>query len=70
MKTIKLLFYVNILLGLSALTQISSIIGFTISENETLFEAHKINGYILVILIIVHVFLNRNWIIANFFRKK
>lgn len=31
---------------------------------------HRPAGYILVFLILVHIYLNKNWIIQNYFKKK
>jgi len=31
---------------------------------------HKPSGYLLVFLILTHVYLNRNWLMQNYFKKK
>lgn len=33
-------------------------------------ELHSINGYLLAVLVIAHLFLNRAWIITAYFKKR
>jgi len=66
----KLLKIVNPLLGLSFLT-VLTVLGFLKFGKVTraLVETHEIAGIVFIALLIIHIFLNRRWII-NQFKKR
>lgn len=66
----KLLKIVNPLLGLSFLT-VLTVLGFLKFGKATkdLVETHEIAGIVFIALLIIHIFLNRRWII-NQLKKK
>ncbi|MHB0999900.1 MAG: hypothetical protein ACYC27_11705 [Armatimonadota bacterium] len=39
-------------------------------RDRTLFQIHKYGGLILLGLIFIHIPLNWNWIVANYFKRK
>jgi len=67
----KLLKIVNPLLGVSLLTVIT-VLGFIKfgKVTKTLIEIHEIAGIVLIVLLLIHIFLNRKWIISQFKKKK
>ena len=40
------------------------------SDHDLLTNVHLINGLLLVVLILIHLVLNRNWIKMSYFTKK
>lgn len=57
---------INPILFLSLILQLATIIGFNLIKNPILFKLHGLNGYILIILALIHLFLNRKWVIQQF----
>ena len=67
----KLLKIINTLLGLSLLTVVTllGIMKFG-KVTQGLVEAHEIAGIVLISLLIIHISLNRKWVIILFKKKK
>jgi len=67
-----------ILLALSFITQVATVICMVFLQKtmlklgilETIFEAHEYNGFLLVSLVAVHIWLNWGWVRANLIGKK
>jgi hypothetical protein len=55
---------VNILLFLSFIAQIIAVFGMILAHNLFLFNLHKLNGLLLLALVLIHLFLNRKWVIG------
>lgn len=69
MKKNTMLKILNPILFLSALFQLISVINMVVFYGEFL-PIHKINGYVLLGLIFLHVILNWSWIVTNIFKLK
>jgi len=67
----KLLKIVNPLLGLS-FTTVLVLLGFLKFGKVTrdLVEAHEIAGFVFIGLLIIHIILNRKWIMSQLKKKK
>jgi len=67
---VKLLRIVNVLLALNFLVSgITGVFNYWIPYD--VFRAiHRPSGYLLIILILTHLYLNRNWIKQNYLKKK
>jgi hypothetical protein len=65
---------VNPLLAIVAFIQLVTMIMFTFFGESIPFEpaknVHVIGGYVLLILVGMHIFLNWTWIKSTFFKKK
>lgn len=74
MNKAKLLKWVNLILFVSAATQIVTglILAFDLFMSKIMFfsKLHEYNGFVFVALLIAHLTLNWNWVKATFFRKK
>ncbi len=70
----KALKIVNPILFVSAIIQISTgiILAFHLFKKIMGFigEVHEYNGFLLSLLILIHLYLNWSWVKATFFRKK
>ncbi|MDD5260208.1 MAG: DUF4405 domain-containing protein [bacterium] len=71
MNKIKLLKFVNFVLGISFLVQAISVV-FMVLEKAPgwLYKLHALNGMVFIVLVFVHIALNWAWIRANFLKKK
>ncbi|MFP4393548.1 MAG: hypothetical protein ACOC43_13970 [Desulfohalobiaceae bacterium] len=64
----RLLVYLNPILFLLAVFQISS--GILMGRFFQLYSLHQTNGYLLGLVILLHIFLNWNWIKMNYLGKR
>jgi len=76
MNKLKMLRIVNIFVILDFLVIATAILLYlfapieSLNGNETIGEIHEIGGLIFIGLIILHIFLNWNWISAQYLKKK
>ncbi len=71
----KILKYVNLLLGLAFITAVAGIIFYrfgleAIRGSETIYEIHEYAGTALILLALLHIFLNRKWLKSVYFGTK
>ena len=67
----KLLKIINPLLGVSLLTVVVVLGIMKLGKvTSTLIEIHEIAGIVLLLLLIIHIFLNRKWYKSLFKKKK
>lgn len=66
----KLLKIVNPILGLSFFAQAATglMLFFGIWESEAVAEIHEWNGFAMIALVVIHLWLNWGWVRANFFK--
>ncbi|HAM38563.1 MAG: hypothetical protein A2474_00380 [Elusimicrobia bacterium RIFOXYC2_FULL_34_12] len=73
MNKIKLLHIANPILLISFLIQTISIFNMLfqidIIDQELIFNIHKYNGLLFILLIFVHIIFNWNWIKVNILKK-
>lgn len=73
MNKMKLLKIVNPLIAVQFVLQVFSVIALiflsAVIPAEKAGKMHTVGGFVLIGLIIVHIFLNWNWIKTNFFKK-
>ena len=73
MNKAKLLKIVNpilfVIFAIQTLTALGMFFDLNYPNTQLLFDVHKYNGLLLIILIVFHIFLNWNWIKANVFKK-
>lgn len=67
---VKWLRIVNVILGLDFLMMATTGLLRDWIPYDVFRMIHKPAGYLLVFLVITHVYLNRNWIKQNYFKKK
>jgi thiosulfate reductase cytochrome b subunit len=70
MRKNKLLKIVNPIMFILIVLQIVTAILMEVTGDSTFREIHEINGFLLVIFIIVHLSLNWSWIKANFLKSR
>lgn len=70
MKKADLLKVVNPAVGVVFLAQALSGIFHSAIPWEVFHYGHGLFGYFLVVLVLIHIFLNWSWIKANYFKKK
>lgn len=70
MKKNKLLKVINPIMFILVVLQLVSAILMEATGDSVVKEIHEINGFLLVILVIVHLRLNWNWVKANFFKSR
>ncbi len=75
MKYMKILKYVNLLLGLAFITAAAGVIlsrfGWeAIRGSETVYEIHEFAGTAFILLALLHIFLNRKWLKNVYFKTK
>jgi hypothetical protein len=66
----RLLIAVNSLLGLSVIIQVLTVLSFGFVRSEAFGEIHEINGYVIIGLVCVHIYLNWAWIRYNILKKR
>lgn len=73
MNKAKLLKIVNpiifLLFIIQVITSLILFFGFKIPDIKDVVEIHEYNGLILIVMIIIHVFLNWDWIKVTFLKK-
>ena len=73
MNKMKLLRIVNLLMALQFVIQVFSVIALNflsaVIPAEKADKMHAAGGFVLIGLIIIHIFLNWNWIRTNYFKK-
>lgn len=62
--------YLNPLLGLLFLLQASSGLMLKLAPNKIAGEIHELLGPIFVIVVLLHFYLNYNWIKSTYFKGK
>lgn len=73
---IKLIRIATTMLAISFFLQVFTALGMVFREISVklgifrgLAEIHEHNGYLLILLVMVHLYINRGWIRANIFKK-
>ena len=61
---------VNVLLGLSILVQFLTVVAMVLFHNYSFGSIHTLNGFILFVLIFLHLILNFAWIKKNILGRK
>jgi hypothetical protein len=70
MRNDKLLKIVNSALFLALLTQAVTGLGMAFFEWDSVLEVHEVVGMILVLLVAIHLYLNRWWLKLAFKKRK
>jgi hypothetical protein len=65
---------INPILGTAAAVQLFTMVLFTFFEDsipiKQIRDIHVIGGYVLLGLVVIHLYLNWTWIKSNFFKKR
>jgi cytochrome b561 len=74
MNKFKLLKVLNpvlfIVFVIQALTALDMVFDLNFVNTQLVFNIHKYNGLLLIVLIAFHIFLNWAWVKANIFKKQ
>lgn len=60
----------NLLLLLLFIVQAGSGLGREFLDYKVFEKIHSRTGFLLIIMVVLHLWLNRNWIKSNFFKRQ